>query len=262
MRVDVIPDDRPDLTLTLLDDSSVNQHAEAIRMFAHLDRHPLDGWYDSADIKTKAEDNPADNGLFMPNRLLLAERIVTIKAHRTRNPYQQGSSIDDNLFKDRLRALVGQPVTLRVEDSTGIRETTGWVSSKITAGDEDESYGMLRFALIITCPDPYQYAPPITYQLQPGINQVENNGTADTYPVLTVSGNPQQVTVTLTDRRVSWTFPDKPIQSTQLDLHTMIPPIGTLSTDDCFSLPPGVSTITLTVSGDAIVRLLVRNAWK
>ncbi|BAQ32093.1 hypothetical protein [Bifidobacterium scardovii] len=262
MRVTITTLGQPELRLSMRDDSPANRPDSPIGPMVWLDRHPLDGWYDGVDLKTQAADNPAGDGLYMPARLLMAERVVTIKGHQTRNPHDEGSSIGDMRLRDLLRALVGQPVTLSVADTMGVREATGYVSSKIISGDENENYGLLRFAIILTCPDPLVYSNPVTYQASGSRIMAENNGTAASWPVLAVSGSPKRIVASLDGRRVDWRFDDRPVQAAELDFATMIPTIGTVSNDDGFQIPPGRHTISVTVQGSADVALRVRNAWR
>lgn len=260
MRVTIEPVEAPWEGLSMVDGSPANLDAGTS---LYLDRHPLEGWYDGVEPKTSAADNPVADGLYMPARLLLTERVVTVKGHQTRDPRSEGSSIGDMNLKTRLAALCGRELVLRVTDSYGMRETHCWVSGKLTSGDEDEMFGILRFTLILTCPDPLIYSAPNTYTAVDGRVTVENNGTASSWPTLIVSGSPKRVVALLNGRRIDWRFDGNPLASTaELDFATMIPTVGSVSSDDGFQVPPGKHMISVSVTGNANVFLRVRSAWR
>lgn len=260
MRVTIEPVDAPWEALSMADGSSANLHGDTD---LYLDRHPLEGWYDGVDSKTDAVDNPMDNGLYMPSRLLLSERVVTVKGHQTRYPSGMGSSIGDAALKTRLTALCGRELILRVMDPYGVRESRCWVSGKLTSGDEDEPFGVLRFAIILTCPDPLIYSPPTVYAAAGDMIHAENNGTAPSWPVLTASGSPKRIVASLGGHRVDWRFDGTPLATeSELDFSTMIPSTGIVSNDDGFRIPPGRHSVRVDVTGSGTVSLRVRSAWR
>ena len=264
MRVILTPKDSRIPPIVMVDGHRMNNRP--VKPFTvALDPHPLTGWYEPPALKDGADlDRPDADGAFMPRRLLVERRTVTITGHTVRTTSSSASSsLDDSRFKDLMAAMVGVPVTMRVEDQSGAREADGYVSAQMTLGDEDEFFGVLRFALTLTLPDPLKYGPAVTFSLESasGSLHVENNGTAESLPAIHVSGNPTRVSVTCDGRTVSWSGTG--VEQFDMDFRDMTPSAGSVGEDDAFAIPAGGANVSVTAQPDtARVSVTVRPAWK
>lgn len=262
MRVVITPDSATLPPIIMVDGSKQNNTPERAFTVA-LDPHPLEGWYEPPQIKDVGDtDNHTGNGGFMPSNLWLSQRNVTVTGHTVRNPLTTATSVlQDARFKDHLAALVGVPVTLRVEDASGARESYGYVSGQPIIGDSDEYFGVIRFSLTMTFPDPLKYGEQVTDSGGPGIIVARNTGTAASLPRIHVTGYPTSLSLSSGGRTVSWSGGGS--QSLDIDFNTMTPTSGTILEDQVFAIRPGGSQVSVSVvPQNAQVSIITRPAWR
>lgn len=168
------------------------------------------------------------------------------------------SGIQLAALRDRLNALACQPLTLTIEDAHGIRSADCWL-----ADDTDPiplpTEQAAAFTLVLYCPDPLKYGPPITYPASGGVIRIRNEGNAPTWPSIAVTGRATSLRLTLGDGEVRW---QGDADGLTLDFRDMIPSAGNVTKDLAFRIPPGASTVTAAVDAGATVSMTVRPAWR
>lgn len=213
----------------------------------------ISGWYGAQGAREQATDIPQQDGAYWPSRLTAGGRTVTINAAAVCM-----SGIQLAALRDRLNALACQPLTLTIEDAHGIRSADCWL-----ADDTDPiplpTEQAAAFTLVLYCPDPLKYGPPVTYPASGGVIRVRNEGNAPTWPSVAVSGHATSLRLTLGDGEVRW---QGDADGLTLDFHDMIPSSGTIVHDLAFRIPPGASAVTATVDAGATVSMTVRPAWR
>lgn len=217
----------------------------------------LKGWDSTPATDYKPQRRPNGNGSYMPDasRLTTDGRTLELSCWTVCE-----SSIAQAAACDRIADLTGRILTITVTDSSGIRQTSGWISDDPN-GIRWRHESNLNFTLVIYCPDPLKYGPPTETPFQGGTATVQNHGTQPTYPTLHVTGSPTRVSVAFDGHRVAWALPGTSVDA-RLDLADMIPSVGTITMDDAFAIPPGAHTVSATVIGDAALSMIVRNAWR
>lgn len=214
----------------------------------------LSGWYGTPPPKdAKAENRPAADGTWWPTALSQSGRTVTIKG-------STGcvSSIENMTVARRVCNLMGRSLTLAMEDENGIRTVTGYL-----AADPEPTIWWDRervsFTLIVYCPDPHKYGPPLTFPASGGVVRVNNPGALPVWPKVRADGHVQSLTLSLGSRTVRWSGD---AWGLDLDFEDMIPTSGTVGADDAFMIPPGPSVLMVEATPDATVSVSISPAWR
>lgn len=118
---------------------------------------------------------PQADGAYWPSRMTLKPRVVTIRGRVVQ--HDGSSSLELALFNDRLNAMVGQRLTLQVEDALGRRQSDCYLSSQMSWSSD---LGVTDVTLIVTCPDPLKYGPEQSFQASSSTCLVVNGGNAPT----------------------------------------------------------------------------------
>lgn len=218
---------------------------------------PVEGWWPVPDPRVETAEVPQQDGDYFPALVNVSRRIVTVRGVRI----GLSSSLEVHDAMRRLNALVKRTLTLSVEDGGGVLSSQCYMSSgaeMVMRHSED----VLEFSLILTCPDPVKYGPPVAFPVSGGTVSVENTGTADVFPTFRVDGAVSSLQVSLGGAVVSWRGSANGLT---LDCRTGFPVdssgrlVGTLIDDDLFKIPPGVSK--LSVKSDGNVSVEVRPGW-
>ncbi len=222
-----------------------------------LERDGLSGWYEPAPPRAEAALIPQMHGAFWPAQMLLNPRILTIRGfHRDRS-----STVAEAVARDRIAALITQEITVHVQDAAGWRTVTGFNGSQ----PDFRALGEFTcgFALILTCPDPRKYGPEAIFTAVGSMISAENSGTAETYPLIDVTGRVTDLTLTQGTRRIRWAGNATGLQ---IDTRTGLATsngieVGGLIDDAISALPPGKTPLSVSVTAGAQVRMKVRPAW-
>lgn len=257
MRVTVTPSQRPRDAFTLIDGSPLNSYDPRAEVIG-LDRGGLDGWKNGVAPRYEAPEVVGGDGSYAPDEILLSSRVLTIRGF-----YRAGelaSSVAAAHFEDRLAALLGEWLHVTVEDAAGIRAVEGFVSA-IPVNERIED-SLVRFTLIILCPDPLKYGPAVWVPAAPGMVAVENAGTGRVFPRFAVTGALTYLDVQVPGYRVRW---QGDAVDLALDLRDALPlshgqETGVLVHAEVFRLPPGRTTIT--VATDGALQIGVAPGWK
>lgn len=264
MRITITPDARPGEAVTLIDGSWLNLTwlRGEIR---GLVKDGLSGWFDSLSPRVSDSDVvaiPQQDFSYWPSRVTLAHRVLTVRGVHRADRGHGGSSLQVAEFRDWLAALVGEAVEVLVEDQSGPRTVTGFVSAQIPLTGRDLS--TTEFSIIITCPDGYKYVSPTDFAVAEGSAVVEQTGTGRTFPILICRGHTTYLVVSDPDgNRVSWRG-----DTTGLvwDLQDGLPlnadgvEVGETLDLDPLRLPRGQTK--LAVSTDGALTIRVRNGFK
>ena len=218
----------------------------------------IKGWDSPPAADYKPQRRPTADGSYMPTagQLTTEGRTLELACWTVCE-----SSIAQSNACDRIADLIGRILTIRVTDSAGTRQTSGWITDDPN-GTRWRHEENLNFTLVIYCPDPLKYGPPIEYPASTGMITVRNHGPPPVYPILHVTGTPKTVSLTYDGHRITWTLPNTGPVDAKLDLATMIPDTGTITMDDTFQVPPGTHLIRSTTTGNANTSLIIRNAWR
>lgn len=255
MRMSIIPDDPAIPTVEVLDGSMPNVMARrGATIELVFDKDGTSGWYDAPEVKESTTGRPQSDGDYWPSRLTMSKRVVTIRAHAVQ--HDPGSSVELGRFNDLLNQLTGQPLTLLVEDQSGIRSSRGFLSAQ-TAWQSDLGYTSLT--LIVTCPDPFKYGQVQSFAASKGSIQAVNEGTAPTWPTILVTGHVTRLSVAIDGHRTEW---QGDTTNLTIDMRDMIPSAGGIVVDDPMPLRPGRTDVTVQADKGADVTLRMRPAWK
>lgn len=206
--------------------------------------------------KTETVDAPLADGSFEPARILTDSRTMSFDICA-----DCPSSVDAAVLRDRINAMAGRMLTIRRADPSGERMTRGYLADDpMPALADSRMWTSFTATLTILCPDPHWYGPQTTYGATGGRCRVENNGNADSYPVIHATGA-TGLSAKLDGHTITWTSPT--MTNVDIDLADLNPTDGTLTAFDTFTVPPGGATITVTATPDtAVVEIGVRNAWR
>lgn len=207
----------------------------------------LEGWYGVPAPKESTESVGMVYGDAWPNSLSPGARIVTIEGYR-----RFRSSIEAAQFKDKINDLAYIQLEIAVTDELGKRICDGFLSDDPTPKTYENGC-VVRFALVVTCPYPFKRGEYLSFPVTGGSATVRNSGNSYSFPKLVVSGRVTSVTMTYRWHTVSWRGNQDGLV---LDLNEDISTYEGIIEDDVFSVPPGVSDISVSVSGGtAIVQL-------
>lgn len=263
MRVTLTPLDDPSHPLILKDGSrkAFNPLEPRPSVEAVLDVDSLsDGWYSS--LEPDVEDRPRAgwHGSYQPSFIRLKQRTVTLRGHRVRWLHaRDASTLGDGAFKDYLAALEGETVRLEVEDEHGYRYSDGYVSAQVTYRSD---MGFTTFTLILSL-EPFKHGYGGVYPVTGGRTHVDNDGTAPSWPVVTVS-NPRGVTfLNVSDgaHEVSWEG-DGGDGEVVMDFAALNPPSGIVSVNDVFPIPPGGLDVYVNATLGSEITVECAPSWK
>lgn len=257
MRITVTPVSRPQDAFTLVDGSWLNQWP-VDGTVCGLQRDGLDGWKNGVEPRYEAPEIPGGDGNYAPDEINLAARLLTIRGFK--RIFSPASTVALAAFEDLLAALVGEWLTITVEDAAGARTVSGFVSA-IPVNDRVSEW-TVKFTLIVLCPDPLKYGQLTRFPAPAGAVVVSNAGTGRVFPVLEVTGPVTTVDVQVPGRRVRWVGV---ADGLALDFADAFPlsggvEVGTLVDAELFRLPPGQTTISVATDGDLTIG--VAPGWK
>lgn len=202
MRVTVTPSNHPEWGFTLSDASHLNRMVRHGVAWILAKDDGLEGWYESADTRVDSmPDLPGVDGQFWPEQVLLTARTLAIRGYVFAVD-GRASSVSVALARDRIAALVGEPLTVTVEDPSGVREVTGYVSGR-TAPNRMTELGF-PFSIVVTCPDPLKYGGHVNTVAGDGVVVLENAGTGPVAFTVSTDQRITQLQVEFQGRKVSW----------------------------------------------------------
>lgn len=214
----------------------------------------MDGWDGTPAPRESPADIPQSDGAYMPSRLTVGSRVLTIRCL-----VKTLDSLAASMVRDRVCDLMTRTLTVTVTDPSGMRQCSGYLSA-------DPATTMVfwgqavSFSLIVTCPDPLKYGRLIVCQPDPaGDLSAANPGTLPAWPHARVEGPVRQLSLSQGGRRVVWAGE---ADGLDLDFRDMMPSAGDLVRDQAFRLPPGSSIVQYTVSLGARLILTFRPAWR
>lgn len=222
----------------------------------------IEGWYDSLALRnTDIEPKISGHGGYAPASRSLDSRVVTIHGvHSILRDTAGSIAIGD--FLDRLNAMAGQTVEIKVIDESGERTATGVVSAQIPI--IRKSWWTREFSIIVTCADdPLKHGQPAFYTPENERVTVENNGTADCWPILHAS-NPNGIrflNASYGSREIAWEG-DGSATSLDLDFADMNPASGTVTRDDAWPVPPGGMEFGVSASKGTAVEVECAPCWR
>lgn len=212
----------------------------------------VSGWYSTPAVREAGLDRPQQDGCYWPSRLTQPGRTVSIHVLE-----HTVSSVDAALMSQRLCALMGNALTLAVEDQLGVRTCECWLA-------DDPAAGMLvtqtafECTLVLYCPDPYKYGPARWHETVGSWCTVHNPGTAASWPLIDCTGPLTRLRIGLDDGEIKWVGQ---ADSLAFDTRDMLVEVGRVSEDLSFPIQPGTSRIRVE-SDAAAVRVGVRPAWR
>lgn len=248
VRVMVVPDDDPSAQVVF----DNGPQPPAVGMW--LVSGGLSGWYGSPAPREKPVAGGGMDGDWRPSTLTQGARTVTLKARAMAE-----TSVELARMLDRVSALACRDLTLLVEDESGTRGCSCYVSDVI----DPLVYGsriLADFTLILTAPDPYRYGRLLTYRVSDGGVTVDNPGDLPAWPRLEARGHVTALRVHYGGSTVSWSGDVTGVL--RLDLRDMLPSAGTVGSDDGFRLPPGRSVVSVAADAGVDVSVAVRPAWR
>lgn len=257
MRVTITPASRPQAAFSLVDGSPLNTWPVLGEVFG-LESGGLDGWKNGVAPRYEAPEIPGQDGSYAPDEVLLSSRVVTIRGfYAARRP---ASSLGVAAFEDLIASLIGEWLTVEVEDSTGTRSAEGFVSA--IPVNTRLSEHRLKFTLIVLCTDPLKYGAAVPFPVTGRTVTVENTGTGRVFPWFVVEGPVTVLDVRAGGYRVRWVGDAVDLT---LDLRDAMPlsggfETGTLVFAEVFRLPPGTSTLAVDCDGDLTIG--VAPGWK
>ncbi|MCI1635211.1 hypothetical protein [Bifidobacterium sp.] len=212
----------------------------------------IDGLYGSPGIRETPVDIPQMDGQYWPSRLTQGGRTITLKCGALCR-----TSVETANVLERLSALMTKTLRLRVEDESGVKTLSGFIADDFEPSiwwSRDRVY----FTIIFYCPDPLKYGPAVSFVSSGSVVRVENAGRVAVYPSVRVNGSVSAMLLMLGSRTVQWTGNANGLD---LDLRDMIPSSGVVS-GQAFKIPPGVSAVPVSWSGNGSLILTVSPAWR
>lgn len=258
MRITIIPVDDTSRTKTIIDGAWWMNRIWINGEVLGLEKQGIEGWYDSLEPRdVEPQAIPGMDGGYEPENVTLESRIITLRlVHRVNG--DRSSSIGLHEMRQWCSWIVGRKVDLVVDDPLGPRMVHGFVSAQIPVTLVDSRTS--KFELIVTCPDPRKYGSRITNTVSQGRVPVENNGDWDTWPSIHVDGHVTTLTVSLDDRKVTWSGD---ADGLDIDMVNLKPSSGVIGVDDGFSIPPGRHIINVATAGDPTgIQISYRPAWR
>lgn len=213
----------------------------------------MDGWEDTPGVRESPTPRPQMDGGFMPSRLTVDNRVLTIRCIVV-----TGSSVEAASIEARVNDLMARTLTVTVENAGGVGSCEGYLSASpstlLTVTQR-----ALRFSLIITCPDPLKYGSEIMVHGSRNLLQVRNPGRLPIWPTVEARGRVTTLKMSLAGHQVIWQGNTNRLRIAFSD---MTPSTGTILKDDAFRLPPGTSAVRYAVNDGADVDLIIRPAWR
>lgn len=214
----------------------------------------MDGWDGTPAPRESPTPRPQADGGYMPSRLTVDSRVITLRAF-----VKCRSSIQATSVRDRVCDLMARTLTVTVEDTSGARQCTGYLSADpattvIWWGQA------VRCSLIITCPDPLKYGPAQVFPGKNGTLQLVNNGRLPVWPIITVAGHVTRLALSGPDGcRITWQGDSRGLT---LDCRDMIPSAGRIAVDEVMPVPVGGSLMAYETDEGAQVSASLRPAWR
>ena len=232
--------------ITLDDTGRDPRHVWAIK------KDGVTGLFGTPSTRESALDRPQMDGAYWPSRLTQGSRSISLDC-----VILGASSLEAARARDRINALVCQPLTLTVQDANGSRHTTCWL-----AADPEplmrRHMSAFEFGLVLTCPDPYLYGEWLWQAPQAGRVRVDNTGTAPTWLQFGASSRITRLHAVWGDAEIEW---EGDTASLTLDTRDMIPSAGLVTADWAMPIQPGVTQVTVDTDCTDL-RVGFRPAWR
>lgn len=234
--------------ITLDDAGRDPRHVWAIK------KDGVTGLFGTPSTRESALDRPQMDGAYWPSRLTQGSRSISLDC-----VILGASSLEAARARDRINALVCQPLTLTVQDANGSRHTTCWL-----AADPEplmrRYMSAFEFGLVLTCPDPYLYG---DWQWQTANGNttvtVDNTGTAPTWLRFESSSRIKRLYVTYgSQAEFEW---EGDTSAFSLDTRDMIPSSGQVVADWAEPIQPGRATLKIQSDCSAL-KVGIRPAWR
>lgn len=242
---------------------TITTDTDSIRLDDHY-RNPFHVWaikkngitgiLGTPAVRETTTDIPQMDGAYWPSRLTQKPRSISLDC------FIKGlSSVETAQARDRINALTGRTLDITIEDASGLRTLTGY----LTADPEplmrfrEQAF---EFGLVITCPDPFKYGRPQTFAASYGVIRAVNEGNAATWPLIQVTGHATTLHLKCGDTgEIRW---EGDTGDLTLDMRDMIPSAGRITLDHAFPIPPGTHDVTVQTNTGAAVTLTLRPAWR
>lgn len=212
----------------------------------------ITGWFGTPAPRESPLEGTGRNGDVWPAEITQGARRVT---------FEGGARFDSEIaatsFTSRLNALFGQHLKVACHDASGVKWAIGYLSDD-PQPEYLKSQEELLFTLLITCPDPNKYADPISYASSGGICRVINAGDTETWPSVEATGV-TSLSVSYGGHEVRWAGS---AASLTIDFRNPVAATGELTSNDAFTIPPGVHEVRVAANSGAKVALLVPSAWR
>lgn len=219
----------------------------------------LNGWDGTPAPREDSTARIGLDGSYTPLTLTQGPRTITIGGAADCH-----STIEASILADRVNALWGRTLRVTRVDALGDRHVTGLL--------RDDPQPVFRpnervftFSLVIQCDDPLKYGNPAWYTPENGIVTVENNGTANSWPILHAS-NPTGITfinAAYDTHEIAWQATgEQPVSDLTLDFRTMLPSVGTITRDDAWPIPPGGLTFHVNANAQTSIEIEASPCWR
>lgn len=261
MRVTVTPDRHPSWGFTLSDGSHLNRLVRDGVAWILTKGDGLEGWYESADPRVEVmPDVPGVDGAYWPEEILLSSRTLAIRGQVIALG-SRASSVGVASIRDRIAALVGEPVTVSIEDPAGVREVRGYVSGR-TAPNRTNEKGF-PFMIVVTCPDPLKYGQAVRYPAGTGPLVLENIGTGEVPFTVTTPNRVTSLQIEYAGNRFVWAGDADGLTVELADgrpLDAEGYQVGYLIDADPIRIPHGAHSVS--VKASTPVTVLLRPGWR
>lgn len=212
----------------------------------------VEGWYGTPALRETPFERYGMDGDAPPSRKTQGARHVSIYG-----ALEAQSTIESTSAIDSINAIFGKDLRITGEDANGARHIKGYLADDpmptFLPGEK-----LVKFSLVFTCPYPIKSGDDVAYPVSNGRALVRNGGNAQAWPKLKVEGTVTSASVSYMGHSVTWRGN---ADSLCIDLFDLSCTSGEIVTDDAFSVPPGDSSIYVSVSGgDA--QVVLADAWR
>ena len=241
------------LTITSPNDTIVlSDHYEDPRHIWAIRKNGASGLFGTPNSRESPLERPQMDGAYWPSRLTQGPRTISLDC------YIHGlSSLEAAQARDRINALMCQPLTLLLEDVTGRRQIDCWL-----AADPEplmrHTMSAFEFGLILSCPDPYWHGEWLWQSPQAGRVRVDNTGTAPTWLQFRALSRITTLYAVWGDAEIEW---EGDTSSLALDTRDMIPSTGQVTADWALPVQPGKTQLTIQTDCSQL-EVGIRPAWR
>lgn len=217
----------------------------------------VDGWDGAPAPREDSTARIGVDGSHTPLTLTQGPRTITLGGAAVCH-----SSVEAMQLVDRVNGLWGRMLTVTRVDALGER----WMRGLLRDDPKPVFHAsgrLVTFSLVIQCDDPLKHGQPAFYTPENERVTVENNGTADCWPILHAS-NPNGIrflNASYGSREIAWEG-DGSATSLDLDFADMNPASGTVTRDDAWPVPPGGMEFGVSASKGTAVEVECAPCWR